>query len=179
MEPTSFVDHLIEITVKVWDKLPQLLLTLVVGFIVIQIIKTVVHGAIRVTRANLALKGILISVIDIALWIFLVAAILQQIGLTQIALALSSVVAISALAISAGSTAFVQDLISGIFLAQDPDFNVGDRVKVNDIEGELERMDARKVRLRDDKGQLHIFPNSTFDRAAWVVLLKKTKGGKV
>jgi small conductance mechanosensitive channel len=173
----SFMDKIIEIGLKAWDKLPQLLLTLVIGYIFIQLVKAIIHGAIRVSRANQAMKGILMSVIDFALWIFLAAAILQQVGLTQIALALSSVVAISAIAISAGSTAFVQDLVSGIFLAQDPDFNVGDTVKVDAVEGIVERMDARKVRIRDDKGQLHIFPNSTFDRAAWIVLQRKTKGG--
>ena len=177
MTANSFVDHLTNIGVRVWDKLPALILTLIVGYIFILIVKAIIHSAIRVSRANQAMKGILMSVVDFALWIFLIAAIFQQIGLTQIALALSSIVAISAIAISAGSSAFVQDLVSGIFLAQDPDFNVGDYVKVDGIEGTVERMDARKVRLRNSKGELLIYPNSTFDRAAWVVLRRKDKGG--
>jgi small-conductance mechanosensitive channel len=178
MEITSFADRLFAIFVKAWDKVPELLLTLIVGFIVIKIIKAILHGVIQVTRANRAMKGILMSVIDVALWIFLVAALLQQVGLTQIALALSSTVAIAGIAISVGSSAFIQDLVSGLFLAQDTDFNTGDRIKVKDVEGMVERMDARKIRVRDEKGNLHIFPNSVFDKEAWIVLNEKNKGGK-
>jgi len=172
MSVTSFSDQIFALMLRAWDKLPTLLLTLIVGFILIKIIKAVLHGLVGFSRANLALKGILFSVLDVALWIFLIAALLQQVGLTQISLALSGTVAISALALSAGSASFVQDLVAGIFLAQDNDFNAGDRIKADGIEGVVERMDARKIRLRDDKGQLHIFPNSYFDRSTWIVLKK-------
>lgn len=172
----SFTDRLFGIGVAAWDKLPQLLLTLIVGYIVIKIIKAVIHGVIRVSKTNSAMKGILMSVIDIALWMFLFAALLQQIGLPQVALALSSTVAIAGLAIATGSSVFIQDLVSGLFLAQDPDFNVGDRIKVLDLEGTVERMDARKIRMRDDKGLLHVLPNSTFDKSSWSVIQRK--GGK-
>lgn len=169
------MDHVYEILVRAWDKLPQLLLTLIFGYIVIRLVKAAVHGLIRVSRANAAMKGIIIQVIDVGLWIFLAAAILQQIGLTQVALALSSTVAIAGLAISMGASVFIQDMLSGVFLAQDPDFNVGDKLKVGDIEGVVERMDARKIRLRDEKGRLHIFPNSNFDKNPWIVIEKKGK----
>ncbi|MEK7202452.1 MAG: mechanosensitive ion channel domain-containing protein [Patescibacteria group bacterium] len=173
MAVTSFSDRIFELLAKSWDRLPQLLLTIVVGYIIIKLIKAFLRGLIGYSKANSALKGIVLSVLDVALWIFLIAALLQQVGLTQISLALSGTVAISALALSAGSTAFIQDLVAGIFLAQDPDFSAGDRVKVDEVEGIVERMDARKIRLRDDKGILHIFPNSHFDRTAWMVLKKR------
>ena len=177
MQFTSFADSIFAIGVKVWDKLPQLLLTLIVGYLLIKVIKAVLHGAIKVSHTNASLKGILISVVDVALWIFVIAALLQQVGLTQISLALSGSVAIVGLAISVGSGAFVQDLVSGLFLAQDKDFNTGDIIKVGEVEGLVERMDARKIRMRDESGNLHIFPNSLFDKQEWIVLQKK-EGGK-
>ena len=173
MSVTSFSDRIFELLVKSWDRLPLLLLTIIGGYVLIKLIKAFLHRLIGYTRANMAIKGILLSVIDVSLWIFLIAALLAQVGLTQISLALSGTVAISALALSAGSTAFVQDLVAGIFLAQDPDFSAGDRIKVDAVEGIVERMDARKIRLRDDKGVLHIFPNSHLDRTAWMVVKKR------
>ena len=173
MSVTVFTDRIFELLAKSWDRLPLLILTIVVGFIFIKVVKAFLHRLIGYSRANIALKGIILSVLDVALWIFLIAALMAQVGLTQISFALSGTVAISALALSAGSTAFVQDLVAGIFLAQDPDFNAGDRIKVDDVEGVVERMDARKIRLRDDKGILHIFPNSHLDRSAWMVLKKR------
>lgn len=174
---TSFADHLFAIALKAWDKLPQLLLTFIVGYILIKIVKAVLHSLVKVSRTNMAMKGILMSLIDIGLWIFVISALLSQIGLNQIALALSSSVVVVSLAISVGSTALVQDLVAGLFLAQDRDFNPGDTVKIGEVVGWVERMDARKVRIRDEKGNLHIFPNSKFDKEDWIVLAKK-EGGK-
>jgi small-conductance mechanosensitive channel len=176
MQFTSLADQLFAIGVKAWDRLPQLLLTVIVGYIIIRIVKAVLDGAIQVSHANFAMKGILMSVINIVLWIFLIAVVLQQMGLTQISLALSGSVIIAGLAISTGSSAFIQDLVSGLFLAQDKDFNAGDEVKIMDVDGRVERMDARKIRIRDKDGQLHIFPNSLFDKAPWVVVKRKEEG---
>lgn len=173
MNITAFSDRIFEIGLKTWDKLPDLLLTLVFGYIVIKLIKSLIKGVISFSRANSALKGILFSVLDVVMWVLLIAVLLQQVGLTQISFALSGAVAISALAISAGSASFVQDLVAGIFLSQDTDFNAGDRIKIGEVEGVIERMDARKIRLRDDKGKLHIFPNSFFDKSTWIVLKKR------
>jgi hypothetical protein len=36
-------------------------------------------------------------------------------------------------------------------------------------------MDARRIRLRDDKGLLHIVPNSVVERKEWVVVRKRTE----
>ncbi|MEX0594502.1 MAG: mechanosensitive ion channel domain-containing protein [Patescibacteria group bacterium] len=171
---TSFIDRIVEIGAAAWDKLPQILLTLLVGFILIKLIKVLLHGVIRVSRANQALKGVLMSVVDVGLWILVLAAIFQQVGLGQIALALSGRVAIAGIAFSVGSSAFVLDMVGGIFLAQDPDFNSGDTIEHAGVEGIVERMDARKVRIRDSKGNLHVFPNSAFDKAAWTVLRKRS-----
>lgn len=173
MSFTSFGDRIVAIASIAWDRLPQLLLTLIVGYFLIKIFMLVVGGLIRVSHAKRALKDILMSIFNIALWLLLIAALLQQVGLTQIAFALSGFVAIAGLAVTAGASALFQDLISGVFLAQDPDFNVGDELKVAEVEGIIEKMDARKIRLRDKKGQLHVLPNSMFDKASWVVLKKR------
>lgn len=176
----SLYPRLEKLITLVWEKGPALLLTFLIGYLVIKIVRGLLHNLIKVTRANQAMKGIMLSVIDVGLWILLLAALLQQIGLTQLSLALSGTVVIAGLAVSSGSAAFIQDLVAGIFMAQDPDFRLGQRVKIDSVEGVVEKMDARKVRVRDDKDDLHIFPNSLFDRTAWVVKTDgtMTKGGK-
>lgn len=175
---TSFIDRILEIAVAAWDKLPQILLTIVVGFLLIKLIKALIHGVIRVSKANQAMKGVLMSVVDVALWILVLAAIFQQIGLGQVALALSGTVAVAGIAVSIGSSVFIQDMVAGVFLAQDPDFNVGDTIEHTGVEGIVERMDARKVRMRDQDGNLHVYPNSSFDKEPWIVIEERSKGGK-
>jgi small-conductance mechanosensitive channel len=171
----SFEHQFVNIFTAAWHKAPELIVTFVVGYLLIKIVSLILHGVIKVTRTNQALKGILMSVIDIGLWLFLISALLEQMGFSQLALALSGTTVIAALAISSGSSVFVQDLVAGLFLAQDPDFRVGDRLKIDVLEGIIERMDARKVRMRDDDGLLHVYPNSMFDKSAWVVIKKKSR----
>lgn len=173
MELAVFQNRVWQLLERSWEKLPEIVLTVIVGYLAIKIIKAVLFSLIRVTRANQAMKGILLSVVDIGLWVLLLAALLHQVGLTQLSLALSGSVVVLGLAVSTGSAAFVQDLVSGLFLAQDPDFSVGQKVKVAEVEGVVEKMDARKVRIRDDSGNLHIYPNSTFDRSSWIVKNRK------
>ena len=175
MDLTVWQERTQSILSRSFEKLPEIALTVLVGYLAIKIIKFTLRSVIRVTLANQAMKGIILSVVDIGLWILLLAVLLHQVGLTQISLALSGSVGVAGLAVSTGSAAFVQDLVSGLFLAQDPDFNVGQRVTVGEVEGTVEKMDARKIRLRDDKGNLHIFPNSTFDRASWIVKNKSSR----
>lgn len=174
MSLTGFGDQVIEIFGHAWEKLPQLLITFIIGYFFMKIVLMIIGGLIKVSHAKQALKDILLSVIGLALWLLLIAAMLQQMGLTQLAFALSGFVAVAGLAITAGASSLVQDLISGVFLAQDPDFNVGDELKVNDVDGTIEKMDARKIRLRDKKGMLHVLPNSTFDKASWILVKKRS-----
>lgn len=178
MGNTTFIDRVFEAGVTAWEKLPQVLLTIVVGYIAIKLIKALLHSVIRVSSANKAMKGVLMSVVDVGLWILVLAAILQQVGLGNIALALSGTVAIAGVAMAIGASSFVQDMVAGVFLAQDPDFNVGDTIEVEDIVGRVERMDARKVRIKDGDDKLHVYPNSTFDKTSWVIIKRRGKETK-
>ncbi len=173
MSVVSFTDQISNIYTRALDKLPELLLTFVAGYILLKIVSAIIGSLIRVSHAKAALKDILMSLVQIALWILLMSALLQQMGLTQLSFALSGFVAFAGLALTAGTSSLIQDLISGVFLSHDPDFHIGDQLTVGEIEGIVEKMDARKIRLRDKGGKLHVFPNSTLDKAAWVVIKKK------
>jgi small conductance mechanosensitive channel len=79
------------------------------------------------------------------------------------------------LALGAGGATLASDILAGIFLAQDKDFNVGDEISAGEkpTEGILESMDMRRIRVRDKDGRLHVIPNSIIERKEWVVLTKK------
>ena len=69
-----------------------------------------------------------------------------------------------------GANFLVSDILSGWYLARDPDFMIGEKIKFGDIEGRVEHIDLRKVRVRDKTGHLHIIPNSILDKAQFCVL---------
>ncbi len=63
------------------------------------------------------------------------------------------------LALGLGGQTLVQDLIGGLFILLENQFDVGDVIEVNGIAGAVERMTLRATYLRDLQGRLHLIPN--------------------
>ncbi len=163
-------DAFTEPIIRTLPKLPQALLALGVGIIVLYTLQFIFEKILRVARTPRTLFDILTSISRVVLWVILIAAIFQSLGLNQIAFALSGSVAILGVAIGAGANSLVQDIIAGLFLARDRDFDVGFRIKTGEIEGRIRRIDMRKVRIEDAKGKVHVLPTSMFDKSSWSVL---------
>jgi small conductance mechanosensitive channel len=151
-------------------RLPKLVLTLLVGVLLIYVLMWLFEHVLRLARTPATLSGILSSIARVIMWVVLLATLFQNAGLPQIAIALSSSLALTGVALGAGAGSLVQDIIAGLFLVQDRDFNTGFRIKSGDIEGRVRRMDMRKIRIEDDKGKIHVVPTSVFDKTSWVVL---------
>jgi small-conductance mechanosensitive channel len=117
------------------------------------------------------LKGIIFSLVDALLWVFLIIGVLQALGLNNIALAFSGSLAAVGLAFGVGASSLAADILGGIFLAKDRDFAVGDLVMAGEgpTEGVIESMDMRRIRIRDKSGHLHVIPNSVVERKEWIL----------
>jgi small-conductance mechanosensitive channel len=100
---------------------------------------------------------------------------LHALNLDNLALVFSGGIAAIGLAMGVGGSALASDVLSGVFLAQDKDFNIGDFIRAGDppVEGVLESMDMRRTRITDKDGKLHVIPNSVIERKEWVVLTRK------
>lgn len=156
-------------------KIPQAILALGVGVLVVYLLQWIFEKILRVARTPKTLFDILTSISHVILWLILIALIFQSLGLSQVALAISGSVAIIGVAIGAGANALVQDIIAGLFLARDRDFDLGYHIKTGDTEGIIKKIDIRKVRIEDDKGRIHVLPTSSFDKNYWVVLAREQK----
>ncbi len=151
-------------------KLPELVVSLVIGFIAIKIILLVATHALRVTRMPKSLTTLLSGIIGVVLWILLFTEIAREAGMTSLAITISGSAVVVGLVLANAFAPVIADIASGLYLAKDPDFEVGYRVKIGEVEGTIRKVDIRKVRIRDDKGKLHIYPNSVVDKAAWTVV---------
>lgn len=156
-------------------RIPQAVLALLIGIIVVHLLQWFFEKALRIAKTPRSLYSILTSISQVVLWIILIAVIFQSLGLGQVALALSGSLAIVGVAVGAGANSLVQDIIAGLFLARDSDFDVGFQVKTGDIEGTIRRLDIRKVRIEDKDGRIHVLPNSSLDKASWVVIKRDEK----
>ena len=64
------------------------------------------------------------------------------------------------LALSFGAQSLVKDIISGIFIIVEDQCNVGDQVKIDNLEGEVIKISLRIIVLKDNKGNFIYIPNS-------------------
>lgn len=165
----------IEPILKAIPRLPQAILVLVVGWLAIRFFHWLFSKVLRLAKTPKTLFTILTSMAEVVLSLILIAVVFQSLGLGQIALAISGSVAIIGVALGTGANALVQDVIAGLFLSRDPDFDVGFLIKTGEIEGKIIRIDIRKVRIEDKEGKVYVLPNSSLDRASWVVIDRKSK----
>jgi len=70
-----------------------------------------------------------------------------------------AVAGVSSIAIGFGAQSLVRDVISGIFILFEDQFNIGDIVSIDDKTGTVETIGIRITRLRGLDGFVHIIPN--------------------
>ncbi len=174
---TTFVDHILNIGKGLQADLPVFMFDLLVGILVIRISVRVLRTVLKLTHIQIGLRYVLTSIIETFLWIFLSITLLNELGFKDVLLPFAGSIAFIGFAMAAGGSTLLSDIIAAIFLARDHDFNVGDEVIVGEpvAQGVIERMDARRTRLRDKKGRLHVIPNSLVERKEWVVVSRSSE----
>ncbi|MCA9382618.1 mechanosensitive ion channel, partial [Candidatus Dojkabacteria bacterium] len=63
-------------------------------------------------------------------------------------------------AISFGAQSLVKDMINGMFILIENQFNIGDTVELGGVKGKVEAFSLRSTVIRDIKGNVHVIPNS-------------------
>jgi small-conductance mechanosensitive channel len=93
--------------------------------------------------------------------ITLVGVVFSLLALSAVGIDVTALIAgagIVGLAISFGSQTLVKDIVSGVFYMLDDVFRLGETIEAGGRRGQLERINLRSVRLRDEDGRLHTIP---------------------
>ncbi|HPL01517.1 MAG TPA: mechanosensitive ion channel [bacterium] len=159
-------------------KLPTLILIVLLGYLIIQIIYWILNRALKLSKIPRALIGVIASLSLIIMWVILFAEIARQLGMGSLAVTISGSLAVLALALASGASGLAGDIIAGVFLARDSDFEIGFRIRIGGIEGIIQKIDIRKIRVVDDKGDIHIFPNTKLDKEGWVIVSQNVEDNK-
>jgi len=168
----------------VWDVLRPLLVAAAVRVVtvaVILLIARVTAGLIRrfihhafttVAKRNdreqrrlHTLEGLLSSAFTYLIYIIALVPILFTIGFTWKTLAaLFATSSVVLVAIGLGSQKLVRDLVNGLFILGEGQFDVGDWVTIGAVTGRVEEMGLRVTRLRDEQGRLYIIANGDINQ---------------
>lgn len=108
------------------------------------------------------LKNLLLSVITYVVFFIAFIMILQIFNVNTSAILASA--GILGLAVGFGAQNLVKDVISGFFILFEKQFDVGDYVVIDQIEGTVEEIGLRTCKIRHWTGQLSIIPNGEITR---------------
>lgn len=171
----SFGDQFGYILDQAMVRLPDALTTLVVGVIVVEILLILMYNLLRLTNMKTGLRKVLKSLLRAFLFIVLFIAVLQALGLDNVFVALTGSSVILALLLSTGVAPLITDVLAGLFLGSDREFQPGATVRAGDkeAEGVIETISIRKTYIRDTSGTIHVIPNSLIEKNEWVILKKR------
>jgi small conductance mechanosensitive channel len=152
----------------VQNDLPEIVVILLIAFILTRIVSFFIHRMRKVADAQIdnpqraselrtmaaILRATAYGVIGFIVLLHVLGAL--GINLTPL-LASAGVVGVG---IGLGAQSLFKDMLNGIFILIENQYNVGDNVKIDGLSGTVEDLTLRLTTLRDGDGTLYSIPNS-------------------
>jgi small conductance mechanosensitive channel len=155
-------------------KLPHLVVVAIIAFILIRLLRLVTARMIRVAEQHApgparssqvkTLAGVIHATGIAIIGVIAGLQFLDALGIDLAPLLASA--GIAGVAIGLAAQNIVKDVLNGILILIEAQFNVGDRVRMAGLTGTVEAMTLRKTTVRDDDGTLYIIPNSQITTVA-------------
>ena len=155
-------------------KLPHLLVVAAIAFVLSRLLHLITFHMTRVAEKHAASPGHLSQVKTLAgvirttgltiIWLITGLQILAALGVNLAPLLASAGVA--GIAIGLAAQNIVKDVLNGVLILIEDQFDVGDTVRLAGLAGTVESMTLRKTTVRDGDGTLYIIPNSQITTVA-------------
>lgn len=155
-------------------KLPHLVVAVLIGFVLYRILAVITVRMIRIAEQHAAAHSRIAQVKTMAgviratgLSIILAIVAMQFLAAAGVNLApLLASAGVAGVAIGLAAQNIVRDMLNGIIILLEDQFNVGENIKIAGVAGVVESMTLRKTTLRDADGTLYIVPNSQITTVA-------------
>ncbi|MFB6082887.1 MAG: mechanosensitive ion channel domain-containing protein [Halorientalis sp.] len=144
--------------------IPQLLgglVFLVLAYVGIEIVTAVLRSVLsRTTPAEQGLVvDLIVLVVSVFLWFGAGLALLNVVGLGDLAASLGTAVGFVALGVSYALSEMIEDTVAGVYLLRDRDFNPGDTVTMTAGTGVVADIGLRKSRFELENGDRLVVAN--------------------
>lgn len=156
------------------SRLPHLLMVALIAFVLSRILRIVTTRMIHVAEAHAAspervgqvrtLSGVIRTTGLAIIGLIAGLQILAALGVNLAPLLASAGVA--GIAIGLAAQNIVKDMLTGVLILVEDQFNVGDTVRIAGLAGVVEAMTLRKTTVRDGDGTLYVIPNSQITTVA-------------
>jgi moderate conductance mechanosensitive channel len=155
-------------------KLPHLILVAIIAFVLIRLLRIITTRMIRVAEQHAVsperigqvktLSGVIRTTGMAIIGLIAGLQILAALGANLAPLLASAGVA--GIAVGLAAQNIVKDMLNGVLILVEDQFNVGDVVKLAGLAGTVEAMTLRKTTVRDGDGTLYVIPNSQITTVA-------------
>jgi small conductance mechanosensitive channel len=108
--------------------------------------------------------------LKLIVWCLAILMILSEFGI-NIGPILASL-GLTGFAIGMAARDILADFISGIFIILEDQYQVGDRIKIGNLEGNVVEFNLRRTIIKDEEGNLHLIPNSQIKIVSKKILKK-------
>ncbi len=155
-------------------KLPHLLVIAAIAFLLIRLLRLITTNMTRVAERRAVNPGHIAQVKTLAgvlrnaglalIWLIAGLQFLDTLGVNLAPLLASAGVA--GIAIGLAAQNIVKDMLNGILILIEDQFDVGDTVHLAGVAGIVEAMTLRRTSVRDADGTLYVIPNSQITTVA-------------
>lgn len=156
------------------SKLPHLIMVAIIGFVLSRLLRIVTARMIHIAELHASvparvsqvrtMAGVIRTTGLAAIAVLLSLQFLAAVGVNLAPLLASA--GIAGVAIGLAAQNIVRDMLNGMLILIEDQFNVGDTVRVAGLAGTVEAMTLRKTTVRDADGTLYIIPNSQITTVA-------------
>jgi moderate conductance mechanosensitive channel len=156
------------------NKLPHLLVVAFIGFVLSRLLRMVTARMIRVAEHH-APEPVHISQVKTLAGVIrttglaVIGAIVGMQALAAVGIDLGPLLAsagVAGIALGLAAQNIVRDLLNGVLILIEDQFNVGDTVRLAGLAGTVEAMTLRKTTVRDVDGTVYVIPNSQITTVA-------------
>ncbi|MFC7204986.1 mechanosensitive ion channel domain-containing protein [Haloferax namakaokahaiae] len=165
---------LVEVTindfvVSIAEAVPKLLAALVfltLAYVTIRVLLYVLRGVLDglYPEEQDLVVDLGVAIAGVFLWFGAALALLNIVGMGEIAASLGTAAGFIALGVSYALSNMIADTVAGVYLLRDPDFNPGDRVKSDPVTGVVESIELRKTRFESDEGDTVVVANRDVEK---------------
>jgi len=155
-------------------KLPRLIVVAVIAWLLSYMLRILTRHMIRTAEQHAAghgrvaqvktLAGVIHTTGTTVVTLIAVLMILKTVDINLEPLLASA--GIAGIAIGLAAQNIVKDMLNGVLILIEDQFNVGDSVRVAGFSGVVEAMTLRKTTVRDADGTLYVIPNSQISSVA-------------
>jgi small-conductance mechanosensitive channel len=141
-------------------------LFLLIAYLAIRIVRSIARSALSKIYpiGEAPIVDLAVATISVFLWFGTLLVVLKIFGMGEVAASLGTTTGFVGLGIAFALKEMIADTVAGVYLLQDPDFEVGDRVTTASVTGTVDGIDLRKTRIRLDDGDLVVLANREVEK---------------